>query len=434
MCANENVKVKQTDGELQAKSCRGHPGARTSPTTTTASKTASCWTEVAAGSGMTSAAISTTFTGSARAVSTTRVAASAGKNPVSELKGEGKKGEGGARASSARALSRLWGIRSGWNPPASFPHCLPNRFAGPPTCGSPEKSENTTIVGSKRTIGSTIEYVCPDGYMLVGSKSRICAASGFWNGDVPTCKCEYDHNDAPKKSTSALAVLLIVSDAAAVAFTARYSFTGKLFQFLTRIPTGEPGVALASNIAISHRGSISYQDHLELCILLLPTNVTISGSACNIASTSFSRDAGKAASIPVQSHAHPETPPHPREKLSVSGSVTAPERGSFAFRCSSSNLFSQLSIAVPCRIWRTASSACWRAGPRTVLSRTMPAMRTTRWWATRSGDAETAVSGAATSPDAFVSGASNLHSREPFHSEAFRVMQVLERGRERESL
>ncbi|GAB1862793.1 Sushi, von Willebrand factor type A, EGF and pentraxin domain-containing protein 1 [Camponotus japonicus] len=58
----------------------------------------------------------------------------------------------------------------------------------PPICGSPEKSENTTIVGSKRTIGSTIDYVCSDGYMLVGSKSRMCGPSGFWSGDVPTCK------------------------------------------------------------------------------------------------------------------------------------------------------------------------------------------------------------------------------------------------------
>ncbi|XP_029668396.1 sushi, von Willebrand factor type A, EGF and pentraxin domain-containing protein 1 [Formica exsecta] len=58
----------------------------------------------------------------------------------------------------------------------------------PPICGSPEKSENTTIVGSKRVIGSTIEYVCPDGYMLLGSKSRMCGPSGFWSGDVPTCK------------------------------------------------------------------------------------------------------------------------------------------------------------------------------------------------------------------------------------------------------
>lgn len=63
-------------------------------------------------------------------------------------------------------------------------------FTGPPTCGSPEKSENTMIVGSKRTIGSTIDYVCPDGYMLIGSKSRMCEPSGFWSGDVPTCKCE----------------------------------------------------------------------------------------------------------------------------------------------------------------------------------------------------------------------------------------------------
>jgi len=64
------------------------------------------------------------------------------------------------------------------------------RFAGPPTCGSPEKSENTIIAGSNRTVDSTINYVCPDGYMLVGSKSRMCGSSGFWSGDVPTCKCE----------------------------------------------------------------------------------------------------------------------------------------------------------------------------------------------------------------------------------------------------
>ncbi|XP_029047436.1 E-selectin isoform X3 [Osmia bicornis bicornis] len=58
----------------------------------------------------------------------------------------------------------------------------------PPTCGSPEKSENTTIIGSKRTIGSTVEYVCPDGHMLIGSKNRTCELNGFWSGDAPTCK------------------------------------------------------------------------------------------------------------------------------------------------------------------------------------------------------------------------------------------------------
>ncbi|CAD1479335.1 unnamed protein product, partial [Heterotrigona itama] len=58
----------------------------------------------------------------------------------------------------------------------------------PPTCGSPEKSENTTITGTKRTIGSTIDYVCPDGCMLIGSKSRTCESSGFWSGEPATCK------------------------------------------------------------------------------------------------------------------------------------------------------------------------------------------------------------------------------------------------------
>ncbi|XP_008215827.1 sushi, von Willebrand factor type A, EGF and pentraxin domain-containing protein 1 [Nasonia vitripennis] len=58
----------------------------------------------------------------------------------------------------------------------------------PSTCGSPEKRENTTIVSSKTTIGSTIEYLCPDGHMLLGSKNRMCEPSGFWSGTPPTCK------------------------------------------------------------------------------------------------------------------------------------------------------------------------------------------------------------------------------------------------------
>ncbi|KAF7988440.1 hypothetical protein HCN44_001013 [Aphidius gifuensis] len=58
----------------------------------------------------------------------------------------------------------------------------------PSICGSPDKLENTTIVGNKRTLGSTIDYTCPDGYMLVGLKSRVCEENGFWSGKPPTCK------------------------------------------------------------------------------------------------------------------------------------------------------------------------------------------------------------------------------------------------------
>lgn len=56
-------------------------------------------------------------------------------------------------------------------------------------CGSPERSENTSIIGTKRSIGATIEYVCPDGYMLQGLKNRVCEATGFWSKNPPTCKC-----------------------------------------------------------------------------------------------------------------------------------------------------------------------------------------------------------------------------------------------------
>ncbi|XP_057333972.1 sushi, von Willebrand factor type A, EGF and pentraxin domain-containing protein 1 isoform X2 [Microplitis mediator] len=60
--------------------------------------------------------------------------------------------------------------------------------SNPSSCGSPDKYENTTIIGTKKTIGSTIEYICPDGYMLIGNKSRACEVNGFWSGKPPTCK------------------------------------------------------------------------------------------------------------------------------------------------------------------------------------------------------------------------------------------------------
>lgn len=151
-----------------------------------ANKTVSCWTEVAVGFGMTSVATSITFTGSARAVSVNR-------NFVC-----GQKKVRFSRKKISLAVTEKRKTKPVQKNFIKLP-CLIEIyifylsilfFVGPPICGSPEKSENTTIVGSKRTIGSTIDYVCPDGYMLVGSKSRMCGSSGFWSGDVPTCKCE----------------------------------------------------------------------------------------------------------------------------------------------------------------------------------------------------------------------------------------------------
>ncbi|XP_057653656.1 sushi, von Willebrand factor type A, EGF and pentraxin domain-containing protein 1 [Diorhabda carinulata] len=59
---------------------------------------------------------------------------------------------------------------------------------GPFSCGSPDKLINTTIIGSSYDIGSTIEYQCPEGHMLVGNSKRKCGKDGQWTGTAPTCK------------------------------------------------------------------------------------------------------------------------------------------------------------------------------------------------------------------------------------------------------
>ncbi|XP_046391090.1 sushi, von Willebrand factor type A, EGF and pentraxin domain-containing protein 1 [Ischnura elegans] len=58
----------------------------------------------------------------------------------------------------------------------------------PPSCGSPDKGENTTIVGANFNVGSNITYKCPTGYMLLGGSFRQCGPTGFWSGAAPSCK------------------------------------------------------------------------------------------------------------------------------------------------------------------------------------------------------------------------------------------------------
>lgn len=137
---------------FQAKSCRDRLGERINRIITTASKTALCWTAVVVGFGMTLVVTLTTFTGSVKAVSAWKIFYCSRFRIGIEVKYD---------------------------------------FLGPPLCGSPEKLENTTIIGTKRVVGSTIEYVCPEGYMLIGSKTRTCESSGFWSDAPPTCKCKY---------------------------------------------------------------------------------------------------------------------------------------------------------------------------------------------------------------------------------------------------
>lgn len=58
----------------------------------------------------------------------------------------------------------------------------------PSSCGSPDKRLNTTIEGDSYRMGSTINYLCPEGNMLIGDKSRECQDDGFWSGMAPSCK------------------------------------------------------------------------------------------------------------------------------------------------------------------------------------------------------------------------------------------------------
>ncbi|XP_076332272.1 CUB and sushi domain-containing protein 1-like [Tachypleus tridentatus] len=58
----------------------------------------------------------------------------------------------------------------------------------PSNCGSPDRKENSTILGNNFTVGQQVTYICPVGNMLVGEATRTCDTNGFWTGVTPSCK------------------------------------------------------------------------------------------------------------------------------------------------------------------------------------------------------------------------------------------------------
>lgn len=54
-------------------------------------------------------------------------------------------------------------------------------------CPRPEPNRNVIVQGTSYTYGSTLEYLCNDGYELSGPSMRTCTETGEWSGTEPDC-------------------------------------------------------------------------------------------------------------------------------------------------------------------------------------------------------------------------------------------------------
>ncbi|KAF2351791.1 C-type lectin-like, partial [Trinorchestia longiramus] len=61
-----------------------------------------------------------------------------------------------------------------------------------PSCGSPDKRENTTVTVTKEDLQSegreVATYTCPEGNKVIGDTNRTCGLDGLWAGEAPSCK------------------------------------------------------------------------------------------------------------------------------------------------------------------------------------------------------------------------------------------------------
>lgn len=61
-------------------------------------------------------------------------------------------------------------------------------FIEPKACGRPEQPPNSTMTSPNYDVGTTVNYVCDDGHLLVGPTTRTCLDTGFYNEFPPVCK------------------------------------------------------------------------------------------------------------------------------------------------------------------------------------------------------------------------------------------------------
>ncbi|XP_066834877.1 sushi domain-containing protein 2 isoform X3 [Anser cygnoides] len=55
------------------------------------------------------------------------------------------------------------------------------------SCGWLDHPTNGRKDGTNYLLGSTIHFICNQGYELIGSKEIICQVTGVWSGDIPNC-------------------------------------------------------------------------------------------------------------------------------------------------------------------------------------------------------------------------------------------------------
>ncbi|XP_055973137.1 sushi, von Willebrand factor type A, EGF and pentraxin domain-containing protein 1 [Sorex fumeus] len=60
-------------------------------------------------------------------------------------------------------------------------------FCLPVDCGSPPVSANGQVRGDEYTFQNKVEYTCTSGFLLEGATSRICLEDGSWSGTTPIC-------------------------------------------------------------------------------------------------------------------------------------------------------------------------------------------------------------------------------------------------------
>ena len=54
-------------------------------------------------------------------------------------------------------------------------------------CDTLENPVNGMVTVSGATINSTANYLCNDGYALIGEALRMCQRNRQWSGDEPKC-------------------------------------------------------------------------------------------------------------------------------------------------------------------------------------------------------------------------------------------------------